>query len=65
MAFTIKYNKENPRKEWKPGDHQRARAAQLRAAAKNQKKDTRTDAERMADAYASPRKGPGGQVRAD
>ena len=29
------------------------------------KKDTRTDAEKMADAYASPRKGPGGATRAD
>tara|TARA_B100001059_G_scaffold235800_1_gene282872 strand:- start:1269 stop:2723 length:1455 start_codon:yes stop_codon:yes gene_type:complete len=27
--------------------------------------DTRTDAQRMADAYASPRKGPGGATRAD
>ena len=29
------------------------------------KKDTRTDAQKMADAYASPRKGPGGATRAD
>ena len=29
------------------------------------KKDTRTDAEKMADAYASVRKGPGGERRAD
>lgn len=65
MALTIKHNKENPRKEWKPGDREKQRAAQLRNAAKKAKKDNRTDAERMADAYASPRKGPGGQVRAD
>jgi len=31
----------------------------------NRKPDTRSDAEKMADAYASPRKGPGGAVRAD
>lgn len=30
-----------------------------------QKKDTRSDAEKMADAYASVRKGPGGERRAD
>jgi hypothetical protein len=29
------------------------------------KPDTRTDAQKMADAYASPRKGPGGATRAD
>ena len=29
------------------------------------KKDNRTPSERMADAYASPRRGPGGAVRAD
>ena len=28
-------------------------------------KDTRTDSQKMADAYASPRKGPGGATRAD
>jgi CDGSH-type Zn-finger protein len=53
------------RKPYKDGDHQRARAAQMRNAAKKSKKDNRTDAERMADAYASPRKGPGGATRAD
>ena len=53
------------RKPYKDGDHQRARAAQMRNAAKKTKKDNRTDAEKMADAYASPRKGPGGATRAD
>jgi len=53
------------RKPYQPGDRQKQRAAQMRNAAKNAKKDTRTDAEKMADAYASPRKGPGGAVRAD
>ena len=51
------------RKPYKDGDHQRARARQM----KNSKapKDTRSDAQKMADAYASPRKGPGGATRAD
>ena len=53
------------RKPYQPGDRQKQRAAQLKAAAKNAKKDTRTDAEKMAAAYASPRKGPGGATRAD
>ena len=38
------------RKPYQPGDHQKARAAMLKNAAKNAKKDTRTDAEKMADA---------------
>ena len=53
------------RKPYKDGDHQRARAAMLKRIAKNAKKDTRTDAEKMADAYASPRKGAAGGTRAD
>ena len=53
------------RKPYKDGDHQRARAAQMRNAAKNAKKDNRTDSEKMAAAYASPRKGPGGATRTD
>ena len=53
------------RKPYKDGDHQRARAKQLKNVAKNAKKDTRTDAQKMADAYASPRKGPLGATRAD
>ena len=67
MAKKAKDNPINPHpvkaKDWKPGDHIRARAKQMAAAPK--KKDTRTDSEKMADAYASPRKGPGGAVRAD
>ena len=50
------------RKPYKDGDHQRARAAVLRNAAKNAKKDTRTDAEKMADA-TGPR--PGSRYRGD
>lgn len=53
------------RKPYEDGDHQRARAKQLKNVAKNAKKDTRTDAQKMADAYASPRKGPLGATRAD
>lgn len=43
-------------------DHKAIRGKMLR---KPLPKDTRTDAEKMADAYASPRKGPGGAIRAD
>ena len=50
------------RKPYKDGDHQRARAAQLKAAAKNAKKDTRTDAQKMTDA-TGPR--PGSRYRGD
>ena len=53
------------RKPYQPGDREKQRAAQMRNAAKKAKKDTRSDSERMADAYASPRKGPGGATRAD
>ena len=53
------------RKPFDPEARQKQRAAQMRNAAKKAKKDTRTDAEKMADAYASPRKGPGGATRAD
>jgi len=38
------------RKPYQPGDREKQRAAILRNAAKNAKKDTRTDAEKMADA---------------
>ena len=38
------------RKPYQPGDRQKQRAAQLKAAAKKAKKDTRTDAQKMADA---------------
>jgi len=44
------------RKPFDPEARQKQRAAQMRNAAKNAKKDTRTDAERMADA-TGPRKG--------
>ena len=50
------------RKPYKDGDHQRSRAAQLKAAAKNAKKDTRTDAQKMTDA-TGPR--PGSRYRGD
>ena len=53
------------RKPYQPGDRQKQRGAQIRQMAKNAAKDTRTDAQKMADAYASPRKGPGGATRAD
>ena len=43
-------------------DHKAIRAKMLK---KPLPKDTRTDAQKMADAYASPRKGPGGATRAD
>ena len=50
------------RKPYKDGDHQRARAAQMKNAAKNAKKDTRTDAQKMTDA-TGPR--PGSRYRGD
>ncbi len=50
------------RKPYQPGDRQKQRAAQLRAAAKNAKKDTRTDAQKMTDA-TGPR--PGSRYRGD
>ena len=53
------------RKPYKPGDREKQRAAQMRHAAKKAKKDTKSDADRMADAYASMYKGPGGAIRAD
>ena len=50
------------RKPYKDGDHQKARAAQLKSAAKKAKKDTRTDDEKMTDA-TGPR--PGSRYRGD
>ena len=50
------------RKPYKDGDHQSARAKQLKTAAKNAKKDTRTDAQKMTDA-TGPR--PGSRYRGD
>ena len=38
------------RKPYQPGDREKQRAAQMRNAAKNAKKDTRTDAQKMTDA---------------
>ena len=51
------------KKSSNPMSRQQQRAKQMAAAPKS--KDKRTPAQRMADAYASPRKGPGGQRRAD
>jgi hypothetical protein len=51
------------KKSSKPMSRQQQRAKQMAAAPKS--KDNRTPSQRMADAYASPRKGPGGQRRAD
>tara|TARA_A200000159_G_scaffold74473_1_gene69236 strand:- start:13499 stop:14260 length:762 start_codon:yes stop_codon:yes gene_type:complete len=50
------------RKPYQPGDREKQRAAQMRNAAKNAKKDTRTDAEKMTDA-TGPR--PGSRYRGD
>ena len=50
------------RKPYQPGDRQKQRAAQLKHAAKNAKKDTRTDAQKMTDA-TGPR--PGSRYRGD
>ena len=50
------------RKPYQPGDREKQRAAQMRNAAKNAKKDNRTDAEKMADA-TGPR--PGSRYRGD
>ena len=50
------------RKPYKDGDHQKARAAQLKSAAKKAKKDTRTDDKKMTDA-TGPR--PGSRYRGD
>ena len=51
-------------KPYQPGDREKQRAAQIKNIVKNSKTN-KTDAERMADAVASPRKGPGGATRAD
>jgi hypothetical protein len=52
------------RKPFDPEARQKQRAAQIKDIVKHSKTN-KTDAERMADAYASPRKGPGGATRAD
>jgi hypothetical protein len=56
MAATIKYNKMNPRKPYKPGDGYKRNQRDAAANAARQPKDTRTDAQKMADA-TGPRKG--------
>jgi len=60
MKISQKYNRMSPEQK---------KAANKKAVAGIPKdtpeKDTRTDAQKMADAYASPRKGPGGATRAD
>ena len=60
MELSKKFNRMSP--EEKKALHKKATAGIPKVAPK---KDTRTSAEKMADAYASPRKGPGGAVRAD
>ena len=50
------------RKPYQPGDREKQRAAQIRQMAKNASKDTRTDAQKMADA-TGPR--PGSRYRGD
>ena len=51
--------------EYKAAAEKRKKEAEARKAKMKPTTDTRSDAEKMADAYASPRKGPGGAVRAD
>ena len=51
--------------ENKAAAEKRKKEAEARKAKMKPTSDTRSDAEKMADAYASPRKGPGGAVRAD
>ena len=60
MKISRDYNRMSP--EEKKAANKKAMGDVKKVAPK---KDTRTDAEKMADAYASPRKGPGGATRAD
>ena len=62
MAATIKYNKMNPRKPYKPGDGYKRNQRDAAANAARQPKDTRTDSQKMADA-TGPR--PGSNYRGD
>ena len=62
MAATIKYNKMNPRKPYKPGDGYKRNQRNAADNAAKQPKDTRTDAQKMADA-TGPR--PGSNYRGD
>ena len=50
MALMKKHYEKNPPKKWQPGDRQKQRAAQMSAAQKKAKPDTRSDSEKMADA---------------
>ena len=58
MEFSKKYNRMSP-------EEKKKLLNKTKAPKVAPKKDTRTSSEKMADAYASPRKGPGGAVRAD
>ena len=60
MRISREYNRKSP--EEKRAANKKAMGNVKKVAPK---KDTRTDAQKMADAYASPRKGPGGATRAD
>ena len=60
MRISQEYNRMSP--EEKKAANKKALGTIKKVAPK---KDTRTDAQKMADAYASPRKGPGGATRAD
>ena len=60
MRISREYNRKSP--EEKKAANKKAMSNVKKVAPK---KDTRTDAQKMADAYASPRKGPGGATRAD
>ena len=62
MAATIKYNKMNPRKPYKPGDGYKRNQRNAAANAARQPKDNRTDAQKMTDA-TGPR--PGSNYRGD
>ena len=60
MRISQEYNRKSP--EEKKAAMKKALGDRPKVAPK---KDTRTDAQKMADADASPRKGPGGATRAD
>lgn len=61
----MEFMKKNPLPPVPKGgyDHAAIRGRQMAKAPKS--KDSKSPSQRMADAYASPRKGPGGAVRAD
>ena len=60
MKISRDYNRMSP--EDKKAANQKVMGKVKKMA---RQKDTRTDSQKMADAYASPRKGPGGATRAD